>query len=368
MNLNKIKKIVKNIMAIPLVRKLTRGATRMLYQLLSLSKLFAIPYHLIFSRAFDREIFAYTKAIYAYQRKIRAIQPSNVLLRRNIHRLEKGLIMPNRRAVFALDYIGETVEEYVKLMDQAGDAALEPCELQWAHDVLNEYFSVTDASHPLLGRLKQQFESLPIPANLDQSKTSIPYERKAHADLKIPTYKEFLDLSLKRRSVRWFKDQKVPREEVDKALQAAALAPSACNRQPFKYRIFDDPALVKEIANIPFGTAGYADNLPMVMVVVGDLSDYFSARDRHTIYVDASLSVMAFMYALETLGLSSVAINWPDFGLLESQMKKKLNLKAYERPIIILGVGYAKEEGKIPFSQKKPLELLRSYNDLGRES
>ena len=156
--------------------------------------------------------------------------------------------------------------------------------------------------------------------------------------------------------------------DVDKALNAASLAPSACNRQSFKYRIFDDPKLTKEIANIPFGTSGYADNIPMVIVVVGDLSNYFSSRDRHTIYIDAFLSVMSFMYALETLGLSSIAINWPDFGLLENRMKKKLNLKTYERPVIMLGVGYAKDEGKIPYSQKKPLEHLRSYNVLGEKS
>jgi nitroreductase len=106
----------------------------------------------------------------------------------------------------------------------------------------------------------------------------------------------------------------------------------------------------------------------MSIVVVGDLSNYFSSRDRHTMYIDASLSVMAFLYALETIGLSSVVINWPDFGLLEKKMKKKLNLKTYERPIMLLAVGYAKEDGMIPCSKKKPLEELRSYNDLGISS
>ena len=74
---------------------------------------------------------------------------------------------------------------------------------------------------------------------------------------------------------------------------------------------------------------------------------------------------MAFMYALETLGLSSVAINWPDFGLLENKMKKKLKLKPYERPVLLMGVGYAKKSGRIPYSKKKPLDELRSYNEPG---
>ncbi len=368
MNLNKIKKSVKNFLAIPFIRKFLNQFNLFLYRILSLSRIFAVPYHLIFSRAFDREIFAYTKAIYRYNSKIRKVQSTNVLLRRNIHRLEKGLIMENRRSVFALDYIEETVENYALILQHSREVELDCGEIQWAYNVLSEYFRVTDASQPLIGKMKEKFESLPEPECVDSSKKFIPYDSKQRADLKIPAYEEFLNLSMKRRSVRWFQDKKVPREDVDKAIQAAVLAPSACNRQAFKYRIFDDPELAKEIANIPFGTAGYADNVPMTIVVVGDLSDYFSPRDRHTIYVDASLSVMAFMYALETLGLSSVGINWPDFGLLESKMKKKLNLKAYERPIIVLAVGYAKEDGKIPFSKKKPLEEMRSYNDLGEKA
>lgn len=365
MNLNKIKKIAKDILAIPFIRKFLNQFNLVLYRFLSLGKIFAIPFYLIFSRAFDREIFAFTRAVAHYNRKINTVQTSNILLRRNIHRLEKGLIMENRRDVFARDYIQETVEGYARILQHADTSELESGELQWAHDILSEYFKVTDSSHELIGRMKNIFEELPKPKKLDESKKFVPYASNKRTKGKIPTYNEFLNLSKMRRSIRWFKDKKVPHEEIDKALQAAAMAPSACNRQPFKYHIFDDPQQVKEIANIPFGTAGYADNLPMVIVVTGDLSDYFSSRDRHIIYIDTSLSVMAFLYALETLGLSSVTINWPDFGLLENKMKKKLNLETYERPIIVIGVGYAKEKGMIPYSQKKPLDLIRSYNDLG---
>lgn len=365
MNINKIKKTIKSVLAVPLIRKFTNKFNFYLYKFLSISKILAIPYHVIFSHFFDREMFAFTKAVEKYNLKINHIQPSNILIRRNIHRLEKGLIMENRRSVFALDYIEETVENYALVMQNSDQVGLEIGEILWAHDVLSEYFKEVDDSNLLIQRLKVQFSNLPVPDASEQSEQFIPYESKKRAAIKIPTYEEMLNLSMHRRSVRWFEDKKVPRVDVDKALAAAILAPSACNRQPFKYRIFDDTVLTKEIANIPFGTSGYADFLPMVVVIVGDLSDYFSSRDRHTIYIDASLSAMAFMYALETLSLSSVAINWPDFGLLESKMKKKLNLKAYERPVLLIGVGYAKENGRIPYSKKKPLESLRSYNDLG---
>jgi nitroreductase len=365
MDLNKLKNIAKSVLAVPFIRKFTRCSKTLLYKVLSFGRIFALPYHLFIGRAFNREIMAFTRAVNQYNRKVTGAQISNVALRRNIHRLEKGLIMENRRPLFALDYIGETVENYVLVTTQSKAASADLREIHWAHDVLVEYFSAVDASHPLIRKLKGKFDSLPAPGDILGLGSMAPYDSKTRAGLKIPPYEEFLNLTQKRRSVRWFADKKVPREAIDKALSAAFLAPSACNRQPFKYRVFDDPALVKEIANIPFGTTGYANNLPVVIVVTGDLSDFFSARDRHTIYIDTSLSAMAFMLALETLGLSSITINWPDFGLLETRMQKKLHLKAYERPVLLLGVGYAKDEGRIPYSQKKPLELLRTFNDMG---
>jgi nitroreductase len=74
---------------------------------------------------------------------------------------------------------------------------------------------------------------------------------------------------------------------------------------------------------------------------------------------------MGFILALETLGLSSTCINWPDFFPLETKMQKSLGLGVDDRPIMLIAVGYPDPKGKIPYSQKKSLEGLRSYNNLG---
>ena len=173
-----------------------------------------------------------------------------------------------------------------------------------------------------------------------------------------------LQLSLRRRSVRWFEDRSVPRELIDKALMVARQSPSACNRQPFEYRFYDDPKLVRNISSLPFGAGGYSHNIPVICVVVGKQENYFSSRDRHVIYIDSSLSIMAFMFALETLGLASCPINWPDFEPLEIKMQNTLGLQAYERPIMLIAVGYPREDGVIPFSEKKPLHTIRSFNKI----
>ena len=110
--------------------------------------------------------------------------------------------------------------------------------------------------------------------------------------------------------------------------------------------------------------AGYRHQIPTVIVVKGNLDSYFSPRDRHVIYIDASLAARGVMYALDSLGLASSVINWPDFEPLEAKMAKTLRLAPQERVIMLIAVGYADPEGIIPFSEKKSLDVLRRFNPL----
>jgi nitroreductase len=149
---------------------------------------------------------------------------------------------------------------------------------------------------------------------------------------------------------------------VDQALEVGLQAPSACNRQPFRFIIVDEPELVQKVAQIPMGTAGYAHGIPMLVVAVGQLRAFHSERDRHLIYIDTSLALMGFQLALETIGLSSCSINWPAIPEKEAAIRKVLALEPDEQTVMLVAVGYADETGAIPFSQKKPLSEARSYN------
>jgi nitroreductase len=177
-------------------------------------------------------------------------------------------------------------------------------------------------------------------------------------------YQDFLALCRQRRSVRWFEQRAVPREPVLQALQAAAQAPSACNRQPFLFRYFERPEDAQRIAGIAMGTTGYAQNVPALVVLLGDLGCYPEERDRHVPYIDASLAAMQFMLALETLGLASCPINWPDVEWIERRMDQELELPPHLRPVMLIALGYPDPEGGVPFSAKKSSDLLlRTDND-----
>lgn len=314
--------------------------------------------HAIFvSKRFRREVLAvYSgQALYTH----RLVSDANVeyALRRNIHRVEKGLIMQPRRNAFATAYIEETVELFSRYVRESEGSTLTGCG-EWYYDVLVAYFSVADGD-PAITSAREKFST--IQTETSTSATHSPQPRENYKASGI-SYEQFFELTRIRRSVRWYLPEPVPRDLLDQAIVAALQSPSACNRQPFKFRIFDDPKRVQEIAAIPGGTSGFNHQFPVIIVVIGMLDAFPHERDRHVIYIDGALASMTFMLALETLGLSSCAINWPDDEGREKKMDVALGLQPHERATMLISVGYAAPKGGIPHSGKKALPEMRSYN------
>lgn len=292
-------------------------------------------------------------------------------LRRNIHRLEKGLTMQPRRPSFATDYILETIECFEALAqhrycDRWNDGFADVTDIdqtsaridQYALGVLRTYFQVVDASDSRIAEAKKRFEKVSDTAPRNITEVG-PYPRstRQHGI----TYDSLMQLCLQRRSCRWYDPRPVPKELLRNAVRTASLSPSACNRQPFRYVIFDRPEDARRIAGIPMGTGGYSDQVPCLIVIVGDLAAYPFSRDRHAMYIDASLASMALLLSLEVQGLASCCINWPDIERLEKKMEKELGLVEHERPLMCISVGYPAENCEVPFSQKKSVDELAHF-------
>jgi nitroreductase len=321
---------------------------------ISLSSFFSTIYYALFSRTYIREQRAVIAGLMCHLNDLKK-DSSFFLLRRNIHRIEKGLVMPIRRPVFAKEYIGETVDFYKKCASQCSGEHLPP-EITWSRDVLVSYFNSV-SSDPLISIAKETFFAMETE---DHEPQSVPYVR---GEQTIPvSYDDLRSLVHRRKSTRVFLKKPVPRDLVDKALEVAAMSPSSCNRQPMHYRIYDEPELCREMAHLPLGTLGFADNIPMICALTGDLSAYFYERDRHSIYVDGCLSAMLFMLALETVGLSSCPLNWAEIDELDRKFENKIGIPKHERAIMFIAIGYPDSKGYVAFSEKKDLDLLRSYN------
>ncbi|MBM4104291.1 MAG: hypothetical protein FJ263_09645 [Planctomycetes bacterium] len=84
----------------------------------------------------------------------------------------------------------------------------------------------------------------------------------------------FLELVKKRYSVRNYKDSPVPKEMLNRCIEAARLAPSACNSQPWKYVIIDDPDLRDKMAKAAFEGIlkfnHFAFKAPVLVLIVSE--------------------------------------------------------------------------------------------------
>jgi len=283
------------------------------------------------------------------------------LLRRNVHRLEKALIMRPRRGSFATGYVGETTAQYRRLAASVPEPAADR-DLLWARDVLTAYFAVVEV--PEVAEARERFDRVQLGdqaelGEADPVAALAPFSRDLSR--RPVSFDALSELVRSRRSTRWFLDKPVDRAAVDAAVELAAQAPTACNRQPYTFVLLDDSPLRQQVAELPLGTAGWAQNVPTLAVVVGHLDAYYSERDRHAIYIDSSLAVMQFVLGCEAQGLATCCINWPDIPELEARMRDLLHLDTSDRVVMLVAVGHPDPDGLVPFSQKRGLDTIRSY-------
>lgn len=306
-------------------------------------------YYTFFNTNFYREHRAVLSGRVAYKKSLAIVNETSALLRRNVHRLEKGLIMKPRRSMFAAEYLEETVLCYKRAVNSEF-LGLE--EIRWATDVLNQYFEVIEVNEFTV-HCKQIFEMYKI----ESEDKRIPYKFK-ELNQRRASYEQLLTVFKRRRSVRWYLDKEIPSVIVEQAIEAASLAPSACNRQPYKFIRLTDKSMIQKVSSYAMGTAGWLQSIQNLFIVIGNLDSYVNERDRHVIYIDGSLAAMQFMLACETLDLATCPINWPDIEKREKKLEKALGLRPFERPIMLIAVGYPDPDGGIPYSAKKESSIL----------
>ena len=314
-------------------------------------------YYTLLSKSFWREFNSVLSGRFLYLKRLNKKTENIFLLRRNVHRLEKGLLMIPRKPVFGIKYIEELVDVFEYLIKENNYENIYD-ELHWAYDVLTKYFSVVK-DNPIILKSKIKFDAINI--DFYSKKKKIPFNKVN--DKPAVGIELFNQLVESRRSVRWFLKKPVPRKMIDQAILNAVQSPSSCNRLPYEFRVIDDEKLVNKISEIPMGTKGFANNIPVMIAVIGHLDAFFDERDRHLIYIDSSLASMAMILSFETMGLSTCCLNWPDIPQKEKKINSFLELNKNNRVIMLIALGWADPDGKVAYSEKKSLNVIRKYNE-----
>ncbi len=175
----------------------------------------------------------------------------------------------------------------------------------------------------------------------------------------------FLKLAAARRSIRKYKPDPVEREKLGVCLEAARLAPSACNAQPYRFVVIDDPALRGQFCAAAFSgiysPCGFAAAAPVLAAVVsgrGKLSAWVGNQMQDTNFrlVDVGIAAEHFVLAAAEQGLGTCWLGW--FNAKAGA--RVLDLGAGEKIEVLLAVGYPAENPS-PRPRKKT-EDLAAYN------
>lgn len=142
---------------------------------------------------------------------------------------------------------------------------------------------------------------------------------------------EFMDVIRKRRSIRKYKRDPVPKEMILEVLEAARLAPSAGNRQPWRFVVVTDPETKGKL-----GLRSWAAEAPVVIVGCGD-SQASSRWYSH----DLMIAFEHLVLAAANLGLGTC---WMGRMGRDETIKEVLGIPEHVKVIAVTPLGYPDEE------------------------
>ena len=184
---------------------------------------------------------------------------------------------------------------------------------------------------------------------------------------------DFKTLLANRRSVREFQDKEVPLSVLKDIIQDTCLAPTASNRQPFKFIIIQDREQIKKLSdeskknllddltqnpNLPLkqyedalrnGQFNVFYNAPCLVLFAGP-------TDVHSLDVDCGLTVAYFMFSATSRGLGTC---WIGLGahIRDKKILDEIGVPSDCRIVAPIIIGYP--ESIPPASERHSPDILK---------
>ena len=187
-----------------------------------------------------------------------------------------------------------------------------------------------------------------------------------------------------RRSIREFSSRPVPREILENIIKTASTAPSGAHKQPWSFCLVSSAEMKRKIKLAaeeqekenyssrmsvrwikdlnPFGTnwqKPFLEIAPYLIVVFKRIYETVDGEKHNNYYVGESVGIATGMLlsAIHHAGLCSLTHTPSPMNFLAEVLERPEN----ERAFLLIPVGYAAEEAKIPDIKRKPLHEIVTY-------
>ena len=177
----------------------------------------------------------------------------------------------------------------------------------------------------------------------------------------------FKELILSRQSVRRYAETPVEAGKLNQCLEAARLAPSASNSQPWKFIVVDQEPLRTEVAKATFSDIKLINKFtlqaPVLVVIVMEKAKLITrlammVKKKEWPLIDIGIAAEHFCLQAAELGLGTCMIGWFE----EDKIKKLLQIPSDKSIGLLISVGYAAEGYPQRTKIRKPVEEIVQFN------
>jgi len=170
-----------------------------------------------------------------------------------------------------------------------------------------------------------------------------------------------------RQSVRRYAETPVEPEKLSQCLEAARLAPSASNSQPWRFIVVDQEPLRTEVAKASFSDIKLINKFtlqaPVMVVIVIEKAKLLTrlammVKKKEWPLIDIGIAAEHFCLQAAELGLGTCMIGWFE----EDKIKKLLQIPSDKSIGLLISLGYAVEGYPQRTKIRKSMEEMVRYN------
>jgi len=154
---------------------------------------------------------------------------------------------------------------------------------------------------------------------------------------------EFFDLINKRQSCRKYLDKSVEKEKLIKCIEAARIAPSACNSQPWHFIVVNNKELSSKVAmcvqdKVMNKFTSECKSFIIIVEESGNLTSRAGALMKQQDYrsVDLGIATEHLCLSATEQNLGTCILGWFN----EKELKKLLNINKLKRIRLVVAIGY----------------------------
>lgn len=177
----------------------------------------------------------------------------------------------------------------------------------------------------------------------------------------------FRELILTRQSLRRYANTPVETEIINQCLEAARLAPSASNSQPWKFIVVNQEPLRTEVARATFTDIRLINKFtlqaPVLVVIVIEKARLITRiamkfKKKEWPLIDIGIAAEHFCLQAAELGLGTCMIGWFD----EKKLQKLLDIPSGKSVGLVISLGYPEDGYKLRKKVRKNMEEMAVWN------